>query len=173
MLVYRKCIAQYEEQIIMYPLDGDLLSLFYRKDILQHFNLTVPRTWDEYSHVAQRTHGLTFGDDNQNTTLIGSCVGRACGSGNHWLYLLLSQMTQTHGSYTGHVFDTRDMRPLTGPALVQAIQWMEQQVAYGAPDELDECIELNTKYMNGGQWYVLVMFLFFYGGRIFIMSLST
>jgi multiple sugar transport system substrate-binding protein len=92
LLGYRKYIAQYEEKIIMYPLDGDSLSLFYRKDILRQFNLSVPRTWDEYTHVAQQTNGQVF--DNQ--TLVGSCVGRGCPN-VYWLYLLLSQMTQTHG----------------------------------------------------------------------------
>jgi multiple sugar transport system substrate-binding protein len=147
LLGYRKYIAQYEEQIIMYPLDGDLLSLFYRKDILHHFNLSVPRTWDEYSHVAQQTHGKVF----DNKTLVGSCVGRECAN-DYWLYLLLSQMTQTHGSWSGHVFDTRDMRPLTGPALEQAIQWLEDHVMYGPNEEHEKCTALNAEYMNGGQW---------------------
>lgn len=31
MLGYRQYIAQYQEEIIMYPLDGDVLSMFYRK----------------------------------------------------------------------------------------------------------------------------------------------
>lgn len=147
LLGYRKYIAQYEEKIIMYPLDGDLLSLFYRKDILDHFNLSVPRTWDEYSYVAEQTHGKVF----ENKTLVGSCVGRSCAN-DYWLYLLLSQMTQTHGSWSGHVFDTKDMKPLTGPALEQAIKWMEDHVKYGPNDEFVKCVELNTEYMNGGQW---------------------
>jgi multiple sugar transport system substrate-binding protein len=126
---YRKYIAQYQDQIIMYPLDGDLLSLFYRKDVLEHFGLTVPRTWDEYSYVLQQTHGKTF----ENQTLYGSCVGRSC-SNAYWTWLMLSQMTQTQGSWSGHAFDTRDMKPLTGAAFEQALQWLEDHVKY-APDD--------------------------------------
>lgn len=60
MLSYRKWIAQYQDRILMFPLDGDVLSLFYRKDVLEEFGLEVPRTWEEYNEVAAATHGKTF-----------------------------------------------------------------------------------------------------------------
>lgn len=129
LLGYRKYIAQYEDQILMYPLDGDLLSLFYRRDILDHFGFPVPRTWDEYNYIAEQTHGKVF----ENETLVGSCIGRSCAA-DYWIFLLLSQMTQTEGPWSGHVFDTKDMKPLTGPALEKAIEWMETQVDYGPED---------------------------------------
>jgi len=138
LLGYRKYIAQYQDQIIMYPLDGDLLAMYYRKDILRHFDLPIPRTWDEYSYVAQQVHGQVY--DNQ--TLVGSCVGRGhqfCGN-SYWANLMLSQMTQTEGPWQGHSFDTKDMTPLTGPALEQVYKWMEEQVQYGAPDGTCYCI---------------------------------
>eukprot|EP00428_Durinskia_dybowskii_P057188 CAMPEP_0170320218 /NCGR_PEP_ID=MMETSP0116_2-20130129/60838_1 /TAXON_ID=400756 /ORGANISM="Durinskia baltica, Strain CSIRO CS-38" /LENGTH=73 /DNA_ID=CAMNT_0010572979 /DNA_START=16 /DNA_END=237 /DNA_ORIENTATION=+ len=34
VLCYRKWISQYQDQILMYPLDGDLLGLFFHKDVL-------------------------------------------------------------------------------------------------------------------------------------------
>jgi multiple sugar transport system substrate-binding protein len=66
LIGYRE-IATVEKQILMYPLDGDLLSLYYRKDVLDAFGLQVPRTWDEYNMVAQATHGQVF----ENITLCG------------------------------------------------------------------------------------------------------
>ena len=51
-LGYRKHIAQYEDQILMYPLDGDLLHLFYNKETLSHSGFdTPPRTWEEYNNI--------------------------------------------------------------------------------------------------------------------------
>jgi ABC-type glycerol-3-phosphate transport system substrate-binding protein len=66
LIGYRQ-IATVEKQILMYPLDGDLLSLYYRKDVLEAFGLQVPRTWDEYNIVAEATHGKVF----ENKTLSG------------------------------------------------------------------------------------------------------
>lgn len=112
------------------PRDGDILSLYYRKDVLEQFGLQVPRTWDEYNDVAKAVHGQRFG----NTTLVGSCVGRVIDfAGTYWANLVISSMTQTQGQFEGHLFSTTDMKPLTGPAIEKALEWMEQQVVYGAP----------------------------------------
>jgi multiple sugar transport system substrate-binding protein len=128
LLGYRQSIAAYQGQTIMYPLDGDILSLYYRDDVLKHFNLTVPRTWDEYNEVARAVHGQEF----DNTTLIGSCVGRVKDfAGPYWANLVISSMTQTRGQFEGHLFSTEDMQPLTGPAIEKALEWMEGQVQYG------------------------------------------
>lgn len=84
LLGYRQEIAQYEDKILMYPLDGDTLSLFYRKDILDAFGLKVPRTWDEYNQVAAATHGKVW----NNQTLVGSCVARKTSCSNaYWANL--------------------------------------------------------------------------------------
>lgn len=149
LLGYRQNLAQYEDQIIMFPLDGDILSMYYRKDVLEHFGLQVPRTWDEFNMVAKATHGKVWTD---GTVLNGSCVGRVphC-AGAYWGNLLLSSMTQTHGASTGHLFDTADMKPLAGPALEQVLHWMADQVKYGSADEFETCIEPNTEGMINGQ----------------------
>lgn len=67
LIGYRQHVATYQGKPIMFPLDGDLLSLYYRKDVLEHFNLTVPRTWDEYDAVVKATHGEVY----ENQTLAG------------------------------------------------------------------------------------------------------
>ena len=146
MLSYRKWISQYQDQILMYPLDGDLLSLFYRKDVLDAFGLDVPRTWEEYNDVAAAIHGRVY--KNQNLT--GSCVGRVVGcAGAYWANLVLSSMTQTAGTSTGHLFDPRNMSPLLGEALPKALEWMERQATYGPDDEFDNCVPLNDRIING------------------------
>jgi len=147
LVAYRKSIAQYQNRILMYPMDGDVLHLFYRKDVLDHFGLGVPRTWDEYNAVAKTVHRRSF----KNETLTGSCVGQVFGcAGSYWANLVLSSMTQTSGNGFGHLFDTRNMRPLLGEALIQALAWMEEQVQYGAPDEFDGCIDDINDQINQG-----------------------
>jgi len=131
----------------MIPLDGDLLSLYYRTDILEHFDLPVPKTWQEYNDVAETVHGETY----NGTTLIGSCVPRKLGCSAYiWTYLVLSSMTQNQGTSTGFLFDSLTMEPLTSKALEKAIEYLMGQVKYGAPDEFDDC-NANIKWMNEGR----------------------
>jgi multiple sugar transport system substrate-binding protein len=146
LLSYRKWISQYQDRILMFPLDGDVLSLFYRKDALEAFDLGVPRTWDEYNEVAAALHGKVF----KNNTLVGSCIGRVKGcAGAYWANLVLSSMTQTSGTSSGHLFDTRDMKPLLGEALIKALELMEGQAQYGADGEFYDCVRINDQINDG------------------------
>ncbi|KAL3921905.1 MAG: hypothetical protein SGILL_002499 [Bacillariaceae sp.] len=146
-LSYRKWISQYQDQILMYPLDGDVLSLFYRQDVLDHFGLEIPRTWEQYNDVAAATHGKVF----KNQTLIGSCIGRVKGcAGAYWANLVLSSMTQFRGTWEGHLFDSKDMTPLLGEAFEKMLEFMEIQTRYGPEDEFSDCVDLNSAYLNDG-----------------------
>ena len=102
----------------MMPFDGDVLHLFYNKEVLSYYNLQPPRTWDEYNIIAETAHGRVF--EPTNKTLVGSCIGRVpqC-AGPYWAVQVLSSMTQTKGSFEGGLFDTKDMRPLTEEALLE------------------------------------------------------
>jgi len=145
---YRNSISPYQDRILMFPLDGDVLSMFYRQDVLQQLGLQVPRTWDEYNAVADATHGKKF----RNKTLTGSCIGRMKGcAGAYWENLVLGSMAQQSGMSSGSLFDTSDMTPLLGEAFVRPLEWMEIQARFGATGELDECIDtMNQNKMNDG-----------------------
>jgi multiple sugar transport system substrate-binding protein len=126
----RENLAVYDNKVYMLPLDGDAHFLFYREDVLKAFNLSVPRTWDEYWRVAQSVHGKEF----EGKTLAGSCVGRKEGAhNNYWANLVISSYTQTKGPSQGHLFDPNDMEPLTGEAMVEVLKMLELQATYGHP----------------------------------------
>jgi ABC-type glycerol-3-phosphate transport system substrate-binding protein len=146
-LSYRKWISQYQDEILMYPLDGDVLSLFYREDVLDAFGFQKPRTWDEYNQIAAAVHGKIY----KNHTLTGSCIGRLKGcAGAYWANLVLSSMTQYRGTWEGHLFDSADMTPLLGEAFEKMLELMETQARYGAENEFEDCVDLNSDYMNNG-----------------------
>ena len=131
----------------MTPFDGDLLHLFYNKEILDYYNFDSPRTWQEYNDIAEQVHGKIFPPTNK--TLMGSCIGRLpqC-AGPYWAMQVLSSMTQTKGSSEGSLFDTKDMSPLTNDALVETLKIFEKQFKYGHPTELEGCIEINMPAMK-------------------------
>lgn len=131
LLGYRQWVAQYQDKILMFPLDGDIFSMYYRRDILEAFDLPIPRTWEEYAEVAEATHGKTF----DGKVLTGSCVGRSINcAGAYWANLVIASLTQTNGAWQGHLFDTADMKPLTGIVLEEALRLLELQVKYGPPE---------------------------------------
>ncbi|KAL7535821.1 hypothetical protein ACHAWF_005283 [Thalassiosira exigua] len=133
---FREVVTTYDGRTYMLPLDGDVHSLFYRRDVLEHFGLKVPRTWDEYVDVAAAVHGEVY----DGTTLVGSCVGRVGGCvGQYYASAVLASMTQAGGTKMGHLFDPRDMSPLAGEALAEAIRQLEAQARVGAEDELKTC----------------------------------
>ncbi|CAB9504717.1 acid type B receptor subunit 2 [Seminavis robusta] len=149
LLPFRKYVAQFEGKIYMLPLDGDIHSMYVRKDVLEYFGLDVPRTWDEYNAVAKAVHGKVY----QNITLSGSCVSRVIGShGQYWSHLILASITQTDGPTTGSMFDTKDMKPLTGEAFVETLRILEQQALYGVVTEFDDLNlhEVHSHHMNDG-----------------------
>ena len=126
----------------MTPFDGDLLHLYYNKEILDYYNFQAPRTWQEYNDIAEQIHGNFFPPTNK--TLMGSCIGRQpqC-AGPYWAMQVLSSMTQTTGSSEGSLFDTKDMSPLLNDALVETLKIFEKQHRYGHPKELEKCIGIN------------------------------
>lgn len=128
---FRDVITVYNGKVYMLPLDGDVHSMFYRRDILEHFNLQVPRTWDEYVAVAKATHGQMY----NGTKLVGSCIGRVdrC-VGGYYANLVLAPYTQSQGLKAGHLFDPQDMSPLAGEALAEAMRQLEEQAKYGSDD---------------------------------------
>jgi len=152
---YREYVNVFGSETLLVPFDGDVMSMYYRSDILKYFNLTVPRTWEEYNNVAKSVHGQEY----NGKTLIGSCVGRKMGwIGYFWSNLILSSMTQYQGTSTGFLFNPLNMEPLTGEALEKTIEYLEGQVKYGSPDEFDFCDDdsqtpntcVNLKWMQEG-----------------------
>jgi ABC-type glycerol-3-phosphate transport system substrate-binding protein len=101
---FRNEVAVYDTQVKVLPLDGDLLLMYYRKDLLEEHGLNVPRTWDEYTQVAKYFHNKALGPNG--TPLYGSCISRVKQCGNpYWTSLLLSSLTQTMGTSSGFLLD--------------------------------------------------------------------
>lgn len=148
LLALRTYVTSFEDKIYIILLDGDTHTLFYRKDVLQHFGLEPPRTWNEYNEVAQKVHGSVF----NNTTISGSCVSRIQGDhAMYWYHLVLSTITQTQGTHEGSLFDTKDMAPLTGAALEEMLRIHQEQAKYGTFDEYSDIINhVQNGHMNDG-----------------------
>lgn len=138
-LFHRDVAAVYNNKVVTLPLDGDVLLMYYRQDLLDEYGLDVPRTWDEYSEVAEFFDGKVI----NGTRMFGSCQGRQKGcAGSYWNLAVLSAYTQSLGSFQGALVDpknTNDFGALVnGPALDAALANIERQLrASNATIELD------------------------------------
>ena len=67
--------------MVTIPIDGDVLLMYYRSDLLEEFDQPIPRTWEEYAQVAEFFDGMIY----NGTRLYGSCLGRTPGcAGGYW-----------------------------------------------------------------------------------------
>ena len=73
----RKNNLVYDGTVLALPLDGDLILLYYRQDVLNEFNLQVPNTWAEWLELARRFNGTDMNEDGKND--FGTCLGRKPG----------------------------------------------------------------------------------------------
>ena len=129
--------------------------MYYRKDLFEKYNKKPPTTWEEYSELAKFFHGklepLPADAGNTTTEISGSCVGQLERT-EFWVFLILSSMTQPSGTQSGFLFDPNNMEPLLGEAFVKTLQYMEEQFAYGAPNQYSGSFkEINIDKMNQGQ----------------------
>lgn len=148
---------------------GNQPLLLYRSDYLEAFDLPVPVTWGEYIRVAATLHNATLAEDGSE--IYGSCLGRIseamcrrqmnqrsgqnCTSmSTTYIGMMLSSMTQYQGSSTGWLFDgnvDNGMESLLDPALESVLVYMEQQLRFGAPNELQSDESLNRDLFEQGK----------------------
>jgi ABC-type glycerol-3-phosphate transport system substrate-binding protein len=74
---YRDVSAVFARKTLGIPLDGDVLLLYYRRDLFARYALTVPQTWDDMLGVARRMNG-TDTDADGKPDLLGACFDFGC-----------------------------------------------------------------------------------------------
>ena len=63
----REVQSVFDNSVRLLPCDGDVHSLYYRKDLFEQYNVAVPRTWDEYTEVAKFFHGMEVPSANSTS----------------------------------------------------------------------------------------------------------
>eukprot|EP00815_Leptocylindrus_aporus_P009242 CAMPEP_0116076022 /NCGR_PEP_ID=MMETSP0322-20121206/16998_1 /TAXON_ID=163516 /ORGANISM="Leptocylindrus danicus var. apora, Strain B651" /LENGTH=623 /DNA_ID=CAMNT_0003566223 /DNA_START=63 /DNA_END=1935 /DNA_ORIENTATION=- len=168
---YRERLAVYDDKndvddVKLIPLDGDLLLLYYRKDLFEEYNMTAPRTWDEYTSAAKFFHGRDrwpngekiLDHSGNEISLLGNCVPRrkACNINAYWSRLVLFSMTQYQGSSSGGLFDTmgEQMEPLLGDAMVETLLHLANQVRFDSEGQFSDsngCLQHSREMFQAGK----------------------
>jgi multiple sugar transport system substrate-binding protein len=156
---YRDFYCKFGGKLYALPFDGDVLNLYYRKDLLEHraekaafkreygYELKVPETWEEYLDVAQffdRGAGEKVGGVMRNRPFYGTAF-----------YGVKDQIFAWWGngfaSMGGVWFDDRTMKPMINTDIgVEALNYTIELSKCCPPDVLAYGYEeLKDVFLNG------------------------
>eukprot|EP00198_Chlamydomonas_reinhardtii_P012395 XP_001701732.1 predicted protein [Chlamydomonas reinhardtii] len=91
----RASMTMYDGKIVALPLAPAAFLTFYRLDIFQRDNLTVPQTWEQFADLAERYHN---GPDG----LVGACIMPiGCRGESLMLRTIYASYVQTQGHSQG------------------------------------------------------------------------
>ena len=156
---YRDFYCKYKGKIYALPYDGDILNLYYRKDLFENseekanfkakygYELRPPKTWKEYKDVAE------FFTREKGETLAGKVLqrdfyGTAFYGQRDWCW---AWWGNRFASYGGVYFDEDTMEPMiNSPAGVKALEDMIEIKKYCPPNVLAFGYEeLKDAFLNG------------------------
>ncbi|MFW6138685.1 MAG: ABC transporter substrate-binding protein [Spirochaetota bacterium] len=156
---YRDFYCKFKGKLYALPFDGDVLNLYYRKDLLNHsaekaafrrqfgYDLKVPETWEEYMDIAnfftrgagQKVGGETRGRPFYGTAFYGQKDQIFAWWGNGF------------ASMGGVWFDERTMKPMINTTTgYNALEYTMELAKYCPPDVLAYGYEeLKDVFLNG------------------------
>jgi hypothetical protein len=88
---FRDRSSVFDRKIVAVPLDGDLLLMYYRADVLAKHDVSVPQTWEDFVTVAAAMNGTDFDNDGEADYSVCmdrfTCAARTCASVAHAVML--------------------------------------------------------------------------------------
>ncbi|EAW36616.1 ABC transporter substrate-binding protein [Lyngbya sp. PCC 8106] len=148
---FREYYATYEGKVYAIPLDGEVLSLYYRSDILEQQGVIPPQTWDQYLDLAQKMDGQDLNNDGEAD--YGSCIARTLQTNSRMLWAVASSFLQTQGTQQGAFFDSDTMKPLVNnPAFIEALAIYKETATYGPTkpgNETLSAMEIRSLFLSG------------------------
>jgi ABC-type glycerol-3-phosphate transport system substrate-binding protein len=123
----------FDNKIFSFPIDDCGTTMFYRKDLFESHNITIPRTWQEYNAAAKYFDEMS-NLESDGAIFAGSCVKRAMGCGIiYHFYGILGPIVQSKGSIQGSLIDYESQKVIAKEALVEAFDLLFEQFKYGHP----------------------------------------
>ena len=131
---FRAHPSLYEGKVLTLPLEGDVISLFYREDIFTSRGVAVPRTLEEYVLASQELNGTDLNGDGVPD--FGSCFPCVGDYSGEYFVAWITQVQQYQGTSQGTLLDTDTLTPLLdNMAVLEAIKlWKE---VAGPPKQTD------------------------------------
>ena len=118
------------------PIDSDVLSVYYRTDILGRDGVKPPKTWDEYLTIAKKYQGKDLNGDGKPD--YGSCIEKAKGGVGTWQFNgVFSSFVQALGTSQGTFFGDKMTPLVNNDAMGAALDFWKASSQYGPPAEIN------------------------------------
>ena len=122
------------------PYDGDTHVLFYRKSMLRKYGLIPPKTWDDYSKIAE-----TITENEKVNGIYGTAIMAPPVS-----MIILSSFMNRLGCYGGGLLDKDGKPTVNSDAAVTALTSMVKHCRYALPTPLETDWEVSRDaFLNG------------------------
>ncbi|EFJ47381.1 hypothetical protein VOLCADRAFT_92015 [Volvox carteri f. nagariensis] len=110
---FRAASAIYDGKVVAIPLDGDLMLMYYRRDLFLRYNLSVPVTWDDFVQLAEQMNGTDVDGDGV-PDLYGACfdIHYTICKANFIMIAMAAPYIQYRGTSQGLFLDPDTMDPL-------------------------------------------------------------
>ncbi|GLI71278.1 hypothetical protein VaNZ11_016406 [Volvox africanus] len=145
---FRTASAIYDGKVVAIPLDGDLMLMYYRRDLFLRYNLSVPVTWDEFVQLAEQMNGTDTDGDGVGD-LYGACldIHPSICKANFILIAMAAPYIQYRGTAQGVFYDPDTMEPLfNNAAMARAFELYVRLFAVQPPTP--SCDASNAAFRN-------------------------
>jgi multiple sugar transport system substrate-binding protein len=123
-------------KIYAVPFDSDVLSVYYRTDILGKDGVAPPKTWDEYLTIAKKYQGKDLNGDG--TPDYGSCIEKAKGGVGTWQFNgVFSGFVQALGTKQGTFFGDGLTPLVNNEAMGAALDFWKASSDFGPGAEIN------------------------------------
>jgi len=106
-----------------FPYDGDLHLLWYNKAIFKKYNLTPPKTWDEYLKTSKLITEREAGNNVYGSGIMGAKIP----------LIIIGTFLNRLGSFGGSFFDANGKPVVNSPEAVAALSALVEQCKYAYP----------------------------------------
>jgi len=112
MPAVRNGVAEYKGKTFAVPLDGDVILMLYRKDLVEDIGLPTPRTWDDVLEILEYYDNKDINGDGVPD--YGNCFATAEDNiGGESFWAVAGSFLQTLGTSSGIFFDPDTMEPIS------------------------------------------------------------
>ncbi len=128
MPAVRMGVATYEQKTYAVPVDGDVIIMLYRTDLVEGVGLPTPRTWDDVETILDFYEGKDINGDG--IADYGNCFAtKKDNIADKMFWSIAASFLQTQGTSQGAFFDSALMKPISSnPKFIGVLNIFKQPV---------------------------------------------
>jgi multiple sugar transport system substrate-binding protein len=124
--------ATYTQKVFAIPIDGDVIYMVYRKDLVEDVGLPTPHSWDDVSTILEYYQEKDINGDGVPD--FGNCFSTAENDiADKIFWAVASSFLQTRGTSQGTFFDPETMEPISSTPEFQNVLHVYRHLVHHSP----------------------------------------